>query len=597
VGARRRLLRWGNWFAVINVALLAVVGLRYLWYYAALGPSTAWVYAVLAYMGHLAVLAYVPYLLLVPLIMLLPRLSVVIPISVLLANITLSFLVLDSLVFAENRYHLGVLTTTLLAPQTWAFVIVYFLVGAAIETMLAAWAWKRTALSAPCRIERYLPLALGGCLVASHLIHWWAEAHYYVPVTAFTRYLPLYFPYRDAGKLARVGLLDRSQAREEGLEAALARPPDGVLNYPQTPLRCVAPSPMLNVLLVVIDAMRADALTPEVSPRLSEFTRRAIRFDRHYSGGNSSRPGMFSLFYGLPPTYWPAFAGLTRPPVLMDMFRQHGYQLGLFASAPLYRAVGLDRTALARVPNLRLQTVTSRQGSSGSDRALTDEWYEWLGGRDPSRPFFGFLYYDAPVAVDAPVDYPSVMPVPPGASRQTIRRVRYLTAVHYVDSLVGGVLDDLGRRKLLESTVVIVTSDHGMEFDESGQGFTGHGTAFSEYQMRTPLVMRWPGKAPGQVARRTSHNDVAPTLLGGLFGCANPPADYASGQDLFQDAQWEWLIAASYDDYALIEPERVTIVHPAGYEIRDRDYRLAGYPTIPRDVARAALHEMSRFYR
>jgi hypothetical protein len=47
----------------------------------------------------------------------------------------------------------------------------------------------------------------------------------------------------------------------------------------------------------------------------------------------------------------------------------------------------------------------------------------------------------------------------------------------------------------------------------------------------------------------------------------------------------------------LIEPERVTIVHPAGYEIRDRDYRLVGHPTIPRDVVRAALHEMRRFDR
>jgi hypothetical protein len=41
----------------------------------------------------------------------------------------------------------------------------------------------------------------------------------------------------------------------------------------------------------------------------------------------------------------------------------------------------------------------------------------------------------------------------------------------------------------------------------------------------------------------------------------------------------------------------VTIVYPAGYEIRDRDYRLVRHPTIPREVVRAALHEMSRFYR
>jgi hypothetical protein len=47
----------------------------------------------------------------------------------------------------------------------------------------------------------------------------------------------------------------------------------------------------------------------------------------------------------------------------------------------------------------------------------------------------------------------------------------------------------------------------------------------------------------------------------------------------------------------LIEPERVTIAYPAGYEIRDRDYRLVAYPTLPRDGLRAAQKEMSRFFR
>jgi len=42
-------------------------------------------------------------------------------------------------------------------------------------------------------------------LVASHLIHAWAEAHYHVPVTAFTRYLPLYFPLKGSGKLISLG--------------------------------------------------------------------------------------------------------------------------------------------------------------------------------------------------------------------------------------------------------------------------------------------------------------------------------------------------------------------------------------------------------
>jgi membrane-anchored protein YejM (alkaline phosphatase superfamily) len=598
MSARRRLLRWGSWFAVVNAALLGIVGLQYLWYYAALMPSVAWVYAVLAYVGQLTALGYLPFLLLVPVMLLVPRPRVILPLGVLLASAVLSFLVLDTLVFAEHRYHLDVLTFVMLELQTWAFLALYFLLGLGIEAMLAVWVWRRSAWPPRHRMGRYLALGLGSCFLASHLIHAWADAHNYVPVTAFTRYLPLYFPLKESRRMARLGLVDEARVRQQRLLAALGRPPDGELNYPRAPLRCEPRRPMLNVLLVVMDGMRADALRPDLAPRLVEFAQGAIRFDAHYSGGNASRAGMFSLFYGLPATYWDAFADVARPPVLMDLFRQHGYQLGLFSSSPVYSwVVGLDRTALARIPNLRLETISPYPGSAARDRIVTDEWYEWLERRDPSRPFFGFLFYNAAVAFEPPDNYPLAVPIPPGASEWVRRHARYLTAVQFLDALIGRVLDDLERRGLRERTVVIFTSDHGMEFDESGQGFRGHGTAYSDYQMHTPLAVRWPGRPPGRVVRRTSHFDVAPTLLTGLFGCANPPSDYASGHDLFSGAQWDWLIGASHLDFALIEPERVTIVRPNGYEIRDREYRLIPNPTVPRDVVRAALNEMRRFYR
>ena len=286
----------------------------------------------------------------------------------------------------------------------------------------------------------------------------------------------------------------------------------------------------------MIDGMRADALTPATAPRLAALAPSAMRFDNHWSGGNVSRAGMFSLFYGLPATYWKVFAEVAQPPVLMDLLRQYGYQLGIFTSSPVYsRVVGLDRTALARVPNLRLETISPYPGSSGRDLTLTEEWLEWMEHRDPARPFFGFLFYNAVVANDPPAHYPAPWPSRRGPPSRARLHARYLTATHYVDSLIGRVLDDLERRKLLERTVIVVTSDHGMEFNDSGLGFDGHGTGFTRSQLQTPLLIRWPGRPPGRVERRTSHFDVAPTLVGGLFGCGNPPSDYASGHDLYTD--------------------------------------------------------------
>jgi membrane-anchored protein YejM (alkaline phosphatase superfamily) len=232
----------------------------------------------------------------------------------------------------------------------------------------------------------------------------WAEARYYMPVTAFTRYLPLYYPLNARHTQLKLGLLDRSQAHEQAVVSSLRRPPDGVLNYPLAPLTCAPRVPLLNVLYVVIDAMRADALTPEMAPRMAEFAKGAVRFDRHYSGGNATRPGVFSLFYGLPAPYWDAFADAVRPPIVMEMFRLRDYQLGAFVSASVYSGMGLDRTALARVPNLRLRTYSPYPGAghSGKDRQVTTEWYEWLDRRDPSRPFWGLVFYNAVVAIDPP---------------------------------------------------------------------------------------------------------------------------------------------------------------------------------------------------
>jgi membrane-anchored protein YejM (alkaline phosphatase superfamily) len=590
---RRRLFRWGSWFAAVNAALMAVVGGPYLWYYFTLGPSLAWLYAVVAYLGHLSALAFLTFLLLVPVIALAPRPRLVLPLGVVAASAGVSVLLLDTLVFAANRYHLDLVTAALLEPATWAFLALYFLVGLAVEAMLAGWVWKRTASPAQHRAGRYLALGLAACFLASHLVHMIAYAYYYVPVTSFTRYLPLYFPLQEPRRLTKL----RAPGGGHRLVPALGRLPEGELRYPLAPLRCEPHQPLLNVLLVVVDGMRADALTSTAAPRIAAFASGAVRFDQHFSGGNVSRPGMFSLFYSLPAPYWHAFANFDQPPVLMDLFREYGYELGVFASAPVYsKVVGLDRTALARIPNLRLETVSPYPGRSGKDRTLTEEWLAWVGGRDPSRPFFGFLYYDAAMGPDSPEHY-TPFPLQPGAPDTARLRIRYLNAVHYIDSLVGRVLDDLERRRLLDRTLVIVTSDHGMQFDEYGLDFDGHGTGFTRSQLQTPLVIRWPGRPSGRVDRRTSHFDVAPTLLTRLFGCANPASDYASGDDLFGDKQWEWVISADYTNWALVEPGQVTVVLSRGYEIRDENYRLIPHPTFPQERLRAALREMSRFYR
>ena len=207
-----------------NAALLAIIGLRYLWLYVRLSPSVAWGYALVAYVGHVSALAYLPCLLvLVPVILLSPRPRLVVPLGVVLGGIGGSLLLLDSLVFAENRYHLNVLTFILLAPPTWGFLGLYVVAGHgdrgdAGGLGLAA---DRAGPGAP---HRAVPGAgPGACFVAGHLIHAWAEARYDVPVTSFTRYLPAVLPAQGPTPHVKLGLVDRTGRGSEPSSPPSAR--------------------------------------------------------------------------------------------------------------------------------------------------------------------------------------------------------------------------------------------------------------------------------------------------------------------------------------------------------------------------------------
>jgi hypothetical protein len=161
------------------------------------------------------------------------------------------------------------------------------------------------------------------------------------------------------------------------------------------------------------------------------------------------------------------------------------------------------------------------------------------------------------------------------------------------------VLDDLQARGLLERTVVLITSDHGEEFGESGEKLEKHGSGYTRFQLVIPMIVHWPGRPAGVVdEHRTSHYDVVPTLMQDLLGCANPPGDYSVGGNLFDGESWDWLVAGSYYNYAVLEPDQVTITFPNGlYEVRDWHYDLLQQPHFRGDVLEAVSEQNARFYR
>ncbi len=591
--SRRALLRWLGWFTAINAGLAALIGIRYLLYYDFPADALGIGYALLAYVGQFALLSllavFLPWVVVVAAW---PAPQLVRTLASLGGALLLSFLLVDTQVFAEHRYHVDLLTAALFEPATWVLAGIQFAIALLFQAVLAGNLARWLAKHPGRRGGRWVAAALAGCWVLGQGIHIGADALAHVPVTQFSRYLPVYFPIHAQRRLARWGLVDPEVVRERRrLRGAAAGA--GQLRYPLQPFPCPQ-TPAPNILLVLVDALRPELLGAGLLPNLDRLAAESQIFENHWSGGNSSRMGIFSMFYGLPGTYWQAFDGVQQTPVLMDELRRRGYALLTASAVGFGSPAMIARTALAGVPGL-----PDEGPGDGLQKnlAVTADWGAWQSSGAVRAPFFAFLYYDPPMgsmAADSQEPLPLDGRYPANSEAGRLWR-QYRLAARFVDAEIGKVLDGLRSSGMLDTTIVIVTSDHGYEFDDNGLGYLGHASAFTPAQLRTPLVIRWPGREPARYTHRSSHFDLAPTLLSAGLGCTGELADIGVGRSLFGGEDWRWLIAASYNAYAIVAPGKVIVSQAGLVEVRDEDYRPSG--ELDARLVSEALAVMRRFYQ
>jgi uncharacterized protein len=363
----------------------------------------------------------------------------------------------------------------------------------------------------------------------------------------------------------------RALARRFGFEGqravgVTAQRNNDVFAYPSHPLTTVTPEKKYNVVWLVCESLRADMLTPEIMPKTWAFAQENTRFTRHYSGGNGTRMGVFTLFYGMPGNYWFRALANRRSPVLMDRLQEEGYQLHLSTSAA-FSYPEFDKTVFARVPVEELYANNLGEGWK-SDRHHVARIKTWLENERGPKPFFLFhffesshaRYYFPPESVIRKPYLEEFNYATANLKRDIeLIRARYINAVHHLDSQLGEVLQTLREQNLMEDTLVFITGDHGEEFLENGTW--GHNSEFTEQQVRVPLVVHIPGRAPAVVEHRTSHVDFVPTLAP-LLGITNPTSDYSTGTNLFSDearlltfSDWD-RIAISDGHYKAIFPLR-----------------------------------------
>jgi arylsulfatase A-like enzyme len=315
---------------------------------------------------------------------------------------------------------------------------------------------------------------------------------------------------------------------------------------------CARRTPPTNVLLIVVDTLRADRLgRAGLTPELDLLAAESIVFKRAQSPRAKTTPAVASLLTGLYP-HDHGVRDLTTPlardvPVVAEAFKAGGYRTGAIVGNYVLRD---ELSGLARGFDLWVEDLPNAGGVPPSDVALrkagslTDGALCALGlgapaadGAGPSKPlvkgdapWFLWLHYMDPhglydppepyrsQALEASWDEGAIERVPPpkepregSVTRQWVAnynvpaearlpdggidagraRALYDGEVRHVDAQLGRLLRELREAGLLENTLVVICADHGESLGEHDYWFE-HGRYAYEATCRVPLMVRFP---------------------------------------------------------------------------------------------------------
>jgi arylsulfatase A-like enzyme len=303
---------------------------------------------------------------------------------------------------------------------------------------------------------------------------------------------------------------DLSLAVLAGLHRSLAQPSP------------VADRPKRNVLLITVDALRADHVGAygyqrPTTPNLDRLAARSSRFVWAVSPSPTTRRAVPALMSGryASALRWQNRTDVVRVelgknPMLGELFAAGGYDTqAILCCTTLFDKPHGVVAGMAKVD-------ATAEAKSRKDKYNADELARlatsFLATRAlAGRPFFLWMHFIEP-------HNPYV--VAPAARRFGSSAIdKYDSEIEFVDQQLGKILAALDANGLTEDTIIAITADHGEEFKEHGAEF--HGRSVYNEVMAVPLVIHDPGGPPQVIDTPVSVVDVAPTVLG-LAGLTAP---------------------------------------------------------------------------
>lgn len=411
-------------------------------------------------------------------------------------------------------------------------------------------------------------------IISEKITYGFADLLDNVKITRYSKLFPLYQPLTIKRLARKFGYEDSRKMKfsinktESSLEY-----PDRINEQPENINKP-------NIIWIFFDAFRYDMFSKEVTPNIYKFSKRSVVFNNHYSGGNASRFGVFSIFYSIYGYYWHQFLSERVPPLFINELKENDYDFKILSSTKL-SSPEFRKTCFINIYK-HIEDDFEGDTPEKKDQQLADRFNTWLDERDKTKQFFSFLFFDAPHALSYPDKFdkfkPSVRTVNyiTSSKKDSLRLINsYKNSIYFDDYLAGKIINKLEKDSLLDNTIIIFSADHGEEFYE--HGYRGHCSAFTPEQSKVPFIMYMPGKVHEKIDYLTSHHDVVPTMLE-YMGYKTNVDKYSQGRSLFSESPNPFIYCSGWDEGAIIYNDGTIILGTETYnnkfEIRNKDYKL-----------------------
>lgn len=301
-----------------------------------------------------------------------------------------------------------------------------------------------------------------------------------------------------------------------------------------------------RVIVIAVDTLRADHVSTHgykrlTTPVLDKFAREeASTFSNTYASSSWTLPSTVSLMTGLHPHQHGVEdqGQKLHPdvPTLAQAFSQAGYLSAAFVTHIYVSSVfGID-SGFDDFFELSINW-DFKEGLQLRAEELNKAVFPWLA-EHAKKPFFLYLhYFDPHWDYDAPNQFKNrftdsgykgpangtwrfISQFIPQRRRMYKEDLDHLRALYdgeiaYTDHQLGLLFAELKRLDMWDSSVIVVLSDHGEEFQEHGS--VHHIRTLYEEILRVPLMIKLPGGRKQwqrkTIPERVRTFDIAPTLL------------------------------------------------------------------------------------